>query len=125
MRGSFICLASRAWVSSESLGFNYQRSRNFTNRAEEWNSIVVISYVYGYNHLRSRCAYNVAPGGLLDSVYRLTRIEYGVDQVGGGMHKIICPKDKSRELVDLFFGFSKRADFQEWESYAFIFWNVS
>ncbi|KAI3937800.1 hypothetical protein MKW92_010977 [Papaver armeniacum] len=63
-----------------SLGFNYQGVETLQIEPEEWNSIVVISYVYGYNHLRSRCAYNVAPGRLLDSVYQLTRIEYGVDQ---------------------------------------------
>ncbi|KAK3034035.1 hypothetical protein RJ639_032957 [Escallonia herrerae] len=33
-----------------------------------------------YNHLGSQSAYDVAPGGLLATVYHRTRIEYGVDQ---------------------------------------------
>ncbi|KAI3843245.1 hypothetical protein MKX03_030742, partial [Papaver bracteatum] len=45
---------------------------------------------------QSSCAYDVAPGGLLASVYHLTRIEYGVDQ----------PEE-----------IWKSADFQERESY--------
>ncbi|KAF3775268.1 NAD(P)H-quinone oxidoreductase subunit J [Nymphaea thermarum] len=40
----------------------------------------LLSYVYGYNYLRSQCAYDVAPGGLLAFVYHLTRIQVGVDQ---------------------------------------------
>jgi NAD(P)H-quinone oxidoreductase subunit J len=32
-----------------------------------WDSIAVILYVYGYNYLRSQCAYDVAPGGSLAS----------------------------------------------------------
>ena len=38
-------------------------------KPEDWHSIPVILYVYGYNYLRSQWAYDVAPGGLLDSVY--------------------------------------------------------
>ncbi|KAH0643085.1 hypothetical protein KY290_034688 [Solanum tuberosum] len=34
----------------------------------------------GYNYLRSQCAYDVALGVLLASVYHLTRIEDDVDQ---------------------------------------------
>ncbi|EYU40231.1 hypothetical protein MIMGU_mgv1a020691mg, partial [Erythranthe guttata] len=49
-------------------------------KPEDWHSIVVNLYVYGYNYLSSKCAYDVAPGGLLATVYHLTRIEYGVDQ---------------------------------------------
>ncbi|KAL4199174.1 hypothetical protein AMTRI_Chr03g143600 [Amborella trichopoda] len=33
--------------------------------SEDCYSIAVISYVYGYNYLRSQCAYDVAPEGLL------------------------------------------------------------
>ncbi|CAN6440664.1 unnamed protein product [Victoria cruziana] len=40
----------------------------------------LLSYVYGYNYLRSQCAYDVALGGLLAFVYHLTRIQVGVDQ---------------------------------------------
>jgi NAD(P)H-quinone oxidoreductase subunit J len=48
-------------------------------KAGDWDSIAVILYVYGYNYLRSQCAYDVAPGGSLASVYHLTRIQYGID----------------------------------------------
>ncbi|KAL8143266.1 hypothetical protein V2J09_016298 [Rumex salicifolius] len=47
---------------------------------KDWHSINVILYVYGYNYLRSQCAYDIEPGGLLASVYHLTRIDSGVDQ---------------------------------------------
>ena len=30
--------------------------------------------------LRPQCAYDVAPGGLLASVYQLTRLDYGIYQ---------------------------------------------
>ena len=58
-----------------SLGFDYQGIETLQIKPEEWHSIAVILYVYGYNYLRSQCAYDVAPGGLLASVYHLTRIE--------------------------------------------------
>nr|YP_010028712.1 NADH-plastoquinone oxidoreductase subunit J [Melampyrum roseum]QOS49387.1 NADH-plastoquinone oxidoreductase subunit J [Melampyrum roseum] len=50
-------------------------------------------YIYGYNYLRSQRAYDVAPDGLLASVYHLTRIEYGVDQPEEV--KSICLKEES------------------------------
>ncbi|KAL7114676.1 hypothetical protein ACP275_04G136700, partial [Erythranthe tilingii] len=58
-----------------SLGFDYQEIKTLQIRPEDWHSIVVILYVYGYNYLHSQCVYDVAPGGLLASVYHLTRIE--------------------------------------------------
>ncbi|QHN90746.1 NAD(P)H-quinone oxidoreductase subunit K [Arachis hypogaea] len=63
-----------------SLGFDYQGIETLQIKPEDWHSIAVILYVYGYNYLRSQCAYDVAPGGLLASVYHLTRIESGIDQ---------------------------------------------
>ncbi|KAF4395955.1 hypothetical protein F8388_013124 [Cannabis sativa] len=63
-----------------SLGFDYQGIETLQIKPEDWHSIAVILYVYGYNYLRSQCAYDVAPGGLLASVYHLTRIEYAIDQ---------------------------------------------
>ncbi|KAL8196686.1 hypothetical protein R6Q57_024601 [Mikania cordata] len=63
-----------------SLGFDYQRIETLQIKPQDWHSIVVILYVYGYNSLRSQCAYDVAPGGILMSVYHLSSIEYGVDQ---------------------------------------------
>ncbi|KAK7356672.1 hypothetical protein VNO80_15947 [Phaseolus coccineus] len=63
-----------------SLGFDYLGVETLQIKPEDWHSIAVILYVYGYNYLRSQCAYDVAPGGLLASVYHLTRIEYGINQ---------------------------------------------
>ncbi|KAF4360017.1 hypothetical protein F8388_004524 [Cannabis sativa] len=62
-----------------SLGFDYQGIETLQIKPEDWHSIAVILYVSGYNYLRSQCAYDVAPGGLLASVYHLTRIEYAID----------------------------------------------
>jgi NAD(P)H-quinone oxidoreductase subunit J len=43
-------------VVHRSLGF--ARNRDFTNQSGGlWDSIAVILYVYGYNYLRSQCAY--------------------------------------------------------------------
>ncbi|KAI5653091.1 hypothetical protein M9H77_30278 [Catharanthus roseus] len=63
-----------------SLGFDYQGIETLQIKSEDWHSIAVILYVSGYNYLRSQCTYDVAPGGLLASVYHFTRIEYGVEQ---------------------------------------------
>ncbi|WVZ26740.1 hypothetical protein V8G54_000229 (mitochondrion) [Vigna mungo] len=63
-----------------SLGFDYLGIETLQIKPEDWHSIAVILYVYGYNYLRSQCAYDVAPGGLLASVYHFTRIEYGINQ---------------------------------------------
>ncbi|KAJ0566844.1 NAD(P)H-quinone oxidoreductase subunit J [Helianthus annuus] len=62
----------------------------------DWHSIAVILYVYGYNYLRSQRAYDVAPGGLLASVYHLTRIEYGVDQPEEVCIKVFAPRKDPR-----------------------------
>ncbi|KAL2318174.1 hypothetical protein Fmac_032050 [Flemingia macrophylla] len=73
------CLVKHGLIH-RSLGFDYQGIETLQIKPEDWHSIAVILYVYGYNYLRSQCAYDVAPGGLLASVYHLTRIEYGIDQ---------------------------------------------
>ncbi|KAD5803138.1 hypothetical protein E3N88_14498 [Mikania micrantha] len=81
----------------------------------DWHSIAVILYVYGYNYLRSQCAYDVAPGGLLASVYHLTRIEYGVDQPEDVCIKVFAPRRDPR-ILSVFWVW-KSVDFQERESY--------
>nr|UFH83512.1 NADH-plastoquinone oxidoreductase subunit J [Hymenidium amabile]WNH40518.1 NADH-plastoquinone oxidoreductase subunit J [Hymenidium amabile] len=72
-------------------------------------------YIYGYNYLRSQCAYDVAPGGLLASVYHLTRIEYGVDQPEEVCIKVFSPRKNPR--IPSVFWVWKSVDFQERESY--------
>uniref|UniRef100_A0A6N2NGH3 NADH:ubiquinone oxidoreductase-like 20kDa subunit domain-containing protein n=1 Tax=Salix viminalis TaxID=40686 RepID=A0A6N2NGH3_SALVM len=96
--------------------FKYKKNRDFTNKAEDWHSIAVILYVYGYNYLRSQCAYDVAPGGLLASIYHLTRIEYGIlDQPEEVCIKVFAPRKNPR--IPSVFWVWKSADFQERESY--------
>ena len=77
--------------------------------------IAVILYVYGYNYLCSQCAYDVAPGGLLASVYHLTRIEYSLDQPEEVCIKVFLPRQNPR--IPSIFWVWKSVDFQERESY--------
>ncbi|CAN4114231.1 unnamed protein product [Withania somnifera] len=78
MRGRLSAWLVKHGLIHRSLGFDYQGIETLQIKPEDWHSILVIFYVYGYNYLRSQCAYDVAPGGLLASVYHLTRIEDGV-----------------------------------------------
>ncbi|KAL2901522.1 NAD(P)H-quinone oxidoreductase subunit J chloroplastic [Bienertia sinuspersici] len=80
MQGRLSAWLVKHGLVHRSLGFDYQGVETLQIKSEYWHSIAVILYVYGYNYLRSQCAYDVAPGGLLASVYHLTRIEYGMDQ---------------------------------------------
>ncbi|KAL3648307.1 hypothetical protein CASFOL_007731 [Castilleja foliolosa] len=80
MQGHLSAWLVKHGIIHRSLGFDYQGIETLQIKSEGWHSIAVILYVYGYNYLRSQCSYDVAPGGLLASVYHLTRIEYGVDQ---------------------------------------------
>ncbi|WZZ33223.1 hypothetical protein YC2023_016624 [Brassica napus] len=98
-----------------SLGFDYQGIETLQIKPEDWHSIAVILYVYGYNYLRSQCAYDVAPGGLLASVYHLTRIEYGVNQAEEVCIKVFTHRSNPR--IPSVFWVWKSTDFQERESY--------
>nr|YP_009248951.1 NADH-plastoquinone oxidoreductase subunit J [Borassodendron machadonis]YP_010853809.1 NADH-plastoquinone oxidoreductase subunit J [Borassus flabellifer]YP_010853895.1 NADH-plastoquinone oxidoreductase subunit J [Borassus madagascariensis]WGM63963.1 NADH-plastoquinone oxidoreductase subunit J [Borassus sp. N_XM241]AKQ51162.1 NADH-plastoquinone oxidoreductase subunit J [Borassus flabellifer]AMW67003.1 NADH-plastoquinone oxidoreductase subunit J [Borassodendron machadonis]WGM63705.1 NADH-plas len=98
-----------------SLGFDCQGIETLQIKTEDWYSIAVISYVYGYNYLRSQCAYDVAPGGFLASVYHLTRIQYSVDKPEEVCIKVFVPKNNPR--ISSVFWIWKSADFQERESY--------
>ncbi|KAI3797151.1 hypothetical protein L1987_32404 [Smallanthus sonchifolius] len=79
-RNTYSTKQARHFLSADLWAFDYQGIETLQIKPGDWHSIAVILYVYGYNYLRSQCAYDVAPGGLLASVYHLTRIEYGVDQ---------------------------------------------
>nr|GLL25477.1 NADH dehydrogenase I subunit K [Ipomoea trifida] len=109
-------------IIHRSLGFDYQGIETLQIKPEDWHSVAVILYVYGYNYLRSQCAYDVAPGGLLASVYHLTRIEYGVTRIEYGAYqpeevciKVFASRKNSR--IPSVFWIWKSADFQERESY--------
>ncbi|KAF1876931.1 hypothetical protein Lal_00033856 [Lupinus albus] len=64
---------------------------------------------------RSQCAYDVAPGGLLASLYHLTRIECGIDQPEEICIKVFVPR-KTPGIPSICWVW-KSADFQERESY--------
>ncbi|KAJ0801774.1 putative NADH dehydrogenase (quinone) [Helianthus annuus] len=100
---------------SQNMEVDYQGIETLQIKPGDWHSIAVILYVYGYNYLRSQCAYDVAPGGLLASVYHLTRIEYGVDQPEEVCIKVFAPRKDPR--IPSVFWVWKSVDFQERESY--------
>ncbi|KEH17714.1 NADH-quinone oxidoreductase protein [Medicago truncatula] len=105
-------------VVHRSLGFDYQGIETLQIKAGDWDSIAVILYVYGYNYLRSQCAYDVAPGGSLASVYHLTRIQYGIDNPEEVCIKVFAQKDNPR--IPSVFWIWRSADFQERESYDMV-----
>ncbi|KAK9080980.1 hypothetical protein Scep_031013 [Stephania cephalantha] len=115
MQGHLSAWLVKRGLVHRSLGFDYQGIETLQIKPEDWYSIAVILYVYGYNYLRSQCAYDVAPGGLLASVYHLTRIQYGVDQPEEVCIKVFAPRKIPR--IPSVFWIWKSADFQERESY--------
>ncbi|KAK8331811.1 hypothetical protein V6Z11_A10G099400 [Gossypium hirsutum] len=100
MQGRFSVWLVKHGLVHRSLGFDYQGIETLQIKPEDWHSIAVILYVYGYNYLRSQCAYDVAPGGLLASVYHLTRIKYGVDQPEEVCIKVFAPR-KSYDMLGI------------------------
>ena len=97
MRGPLSAWLVKHGLVHRSLGFDYQGIETLQIKPEDWHSIAVILYVYGYNYLRSQCAYDVAPGGLLASIYHLTRIEYGIlDQPEEVCIKVFAPRKNPR-----------------------------
>ena len=105
-------------VVHRSLGFDHRGIETLQIKAGDWDSIAVILYVYGYNYLRSQCAYDVAPGGSLASVYHLTRIQYGIDNPEEVCIKVFAQKDNPR--IPSVFWIWRSADFQERESYDMV-----
>ncbi|KAH9718761.1 hypothetical protein KPL71_022342 [Citrus sinensis] len=69
MQGRLSAWLVKHGLVHRSLGFDYQGIETLQIKPEDWHSVAVILYIYGYNYLRSQCAYDVAPGGLLASVY--------------------------------------------------------
>ncbi|CAL9239070.1 unnamed protein product [Arabidopsis halleri] len=96
MQGTLSVWLAKRGLVHRSLGFDYQGIETLQIKPEDWHSIAVILYVYGYNYLRSQCAYDVAPGGLLASVYHLTRIEYGVNQAEEVCIKVFTHRSNPR-----------------------------
>ncbi|KAG6540039.1 hypothetical protein Mapa_018622 [Marchantia paleacea] len=98
------------WLSKHNLthrplGFDYQGIETLQIRSEDWPSLAVALYVYGFNYLRSQCAYDVEPGGLLASVYHFTKITDNADQPEEICIKIFILRKTQK--FHLFFGFGK------------------
>ena len=98
-----------------SLGFDSRGIQTLQIKVEDWDSIAVILYVYGYNYLRSQCVYDVAPGGFLGSVYHLTRIQYDIYNLEEVCIKVFVSRNNPR--IPSVFWIWRSADFQERESY--------
>uniref|UniRef100_K4AVL5 Uncharacterized protein n=1 Tax=Solanum lycopersicum TaxID=4081 RepID=K4AVL5_SOLLC len=74
----------------------WKMKRDLTNKSQGLAFHCCHFYVYGYNNLRSQCAYDVAPSGLLASMYHLTRIEDGVAQPEELCIKVFASKRNHR-----------------------------
>ncbi|KAL4182945.1 hypothetical protein AMTRI_Chr11g152760 [Amborella trichopoda] len=95
MQGRLFAWLVKHELVHRSLGFDYQGIETLQIKSEDWYSVAVISYVYGYNYLGFQCAYDVALGGLLASV--------------------ICQRRNPR--IPFVFWIWKSSDLQERESY--------
>ena len=102
-------------LSHRPLGFDYQGIEIIEVKSEDWLSIAVSLYTYGFNYLRCQCAYDVSPGGLLASVYYLTHMQDVSDQPEEVCIKIFV--DRNTPRIPSVFWIWKTADFQERESY--------
>ncbi|KAL2899560.1 NAD(P)H-quinone oxidoreductase subunit J chloroplastic [Bienertia sinuspersici] len=79
MQGRLSAWLVKHGLVHRSLGFDYQGVETLQINPKTGIPLLLFYMYNGYNYLRSQCAYDVAPGGLLASVYHLTRIEYGMD----------------------------------------------
>jgi NAD(P)H-quinone oxidoreductase subunit J len=115
MQGRLSAWLAKHKLAHRPLGFDYQGIEILQIKYEDWASIAVALYVYGFNYLRSQCAYDVAPGGSLASVYHLTKIQDNADQPEEVCIKVFVPRKDPR--IPSVFRIWKSADFQERESY--------
>ena len=102
-------------VQHRPLGFDYQGVEVLEVKPQDWPAVAVVLYVYGFNYLRSQCAYDLAPGGPLVSVYHLTAVGDMADQSEEICIKCFVPRSNPR--VPSVFWIWKSAHFQERESY--------
>ncbi|MCO5592788.1 hypothetical protein L7F22_046791 [Adiantum nelumboides] len=68
-------------------------------KSEEWLSTAVAPYAYGFNYLRSQCAYDAMPGGSLASVYHLTQMRDQSDQPEEICAKVFVKNKSSNTFV--------------------------
>lgn len=97
------------------LGFDYRGVETLQIKAEDWLSVAVAPYAYGFNYLRSQCAYDSSPGGPLVSVYYLTQVRDQPDQSEEVCTKIFVPR-KDPKIPSVYWVW-KSSDLQERESY--------
>ncbi|MFS7940098.1 putative NADH dehydrogenase (quinone) [Helianthus anomalus] len=103
MQGNLSAWLVKHALIHRSLGFDYQGIETLQIKSVDWHSIAVILYVYGYNYLCSQCAYDVALGGLLASVYHLTRIEYDVDQPEEVWKSVDFKERESYDMLGIYY----------------------
>nr|YP_010264551.1 NADH-plastoquinone oxidoreductase subunit J [Vandenboschia striata]UIO59691.1 NADH-plastoquinone oxidoreductase subunit J [Vandenboschia striata] len=115
MQGRLSTWLTRYELAHRPLGFDYQGVEISQVKAEDWPCLAVALFVYGFNYLRSQCAYDVVPGGYLASVYHLTKIEDNADQPEEICIKIFVSRKNPR--IPSVFWVWKSSDFQERESY--------
>nr|YP_010881347.1 NADH-plastoquinone oxidoreductase subunit J [Moerckia flotoviana]WIA67299.1 NADH-plastoquinone oxidoreductase subunit J [Moerckia flotoviana] len=97
------------------LGFDYQGVETIQIRSRDWPFLAVSLYVYGFNYLRSQCAYDAEPGGLLASVYHFVKVHDNADQPEEICIKIFVSRENPK--IPSVFWVWKSADLQERESY--------
>ncbi|CAL5179390.1 unnamed protein product [Lathyrus oleraceus] len=115
MQGNLSASLVKHGIVHRSLGFDYQGIETLQIKPRIgirlllfYMYLVTIIYV-------PNVPMNVAPGGLLASVYHLTRIEYSLDQPEEVCIKVFTPRQNPR--IPSLFWVWKSADFQERESY--------
>nr|YP_009690570.1 NADH-plastoquinone oxidoreductase subunit J [Lindsaea linearis]QEG57350.1 NADH-plastoquinone oxidoreductase subunit J [Lindsaea linearis] len=109
-----IWLTSRRFAHRP-LGYDYRGVEIVQVRSNEWLSVAVALYAYGFNYLRLQCAYDATPGGSLVSVYHLTRMQEKQEQPEEICIKIFVPREDPR--IPSVYWVWKSSDFQERESY--------
>nr|YP_010569787.1 NADH-plastoquinone oxidoreductase subunit J [Podocarpus sellowii]UZF97494.1 NADH-plastoquinone oxidoreductase subunit J [Podocarpus sellowii] len=115
IRGRLSAWLAKHKLAHRALGFDYQATETLQIKSEDWASIAIALYVYGFNYLRSQCAYDVAPGGLLASVYHLTKIDDNADQPEEVCIKVFVAREDPR--IPSVLRIWKGANWQERESY--------
>uniref|UniRef100_A0A1Z1G5A6 NADH dehydrogenase [ubiquinone] iron-sulfur protein 3 n=1 Tax=Aneura pinguis TaxID=39026 RepID=A0A1Z1G5A6_ANEPI len=115
MQGRLSAWLIKHGLTHRPLGFDYQGVETLQVKSQDWPYIAVSLYVYGFNYLRSQCAYDPEPGSLLASIYHLTKIYDDADQPEEICIKIFV--SRKDPIIPSIFWIWKGADFQERESY--------
>jgi NAD(P)H-quinone oxidoreductase subunit J len=115
IKGTVSAWLSKNKIEHRPLGFDYQGVEILQIRPKNWPSVAVSLYLYGFNYLRLQFAYDSSPGGMLASVYYLTKIEDKADQPQEICIKVLVSRLDGR-LASVFWIW-KSANFQERESY--------